>query len=175
MANFNYNKVILGGRLTAEPELSTTPSGVPVASFVIAINRRGERGMQTADFIRCTAWRQTAEFITRYFRRGSSICVTGYLKTRSWVDAKSGATRWATEVEVDEACFVDAKDEMPQGQCVVDPTSEVMAGPGSGQTNGGPTEAGPQGKLTPGVYTTQNARKEIREQMNEDDGEKLPF
>lgn len=162
MANFNYNKVILGGRLTADPELSTTPSGISVASFVIAINHRGERGMQTADFIRCTAWRQTAEFITRYFRRGSSICVTGYLKTRSWVDAKSGATRWATEVEADEACFVDAKDEMP-GQVVVDPTSEVMAG------------AETVSKPEPGVYTTQNARAEIREQMNEDDGEALPF
>jgi len=163
MANFNYNKVILGGRLTADPELSTTPSGISVASFVIAINRRGERGMQTADFIRCTAWRQTAEFITRYFRRGSSICVTGYLKTRSWVDAKSGATRWATEVEADEACFVDAKDEMPQGQVVVTEDSEAMQGAGESAE-----------KPAPGVYSTPDARAGIREGMEQGE-EELPF
>ena len=71
MANFNFNKVILGGRLTADPELKTTPSGISVTSFTVAVNRRfgGKSGEEAqADFFNVTAWRQTAEFITRYFR-----------------------------------------------------------------------------------------------------------
>ena len=75
MANFNFNKVILGGRLTADPELKTTPSGISVTSFTVAVNRRfgGKAGEEAqADFFNVTAWRQTAEFITRYFRKASS-------------------------------------------------------------------------------------------------------
>ncbi len=115
MANFNFNKVILGGRLTADPELKTTPSGIPVTSFTIAVNRRYSKANgeeQQADFINATAWRQTAEFITRYFRRASSICVVGSIQTRSWTD-QQGNKRYATEVVVDEAMFVDAKSESP--------------------------------------------------------------
>ena len=115
MANFNFNKVILGGRLTADPELKTTPSGVSVTSFSIAVNRpyRGKNGEEPqADFINVTAWRSTAEFITRYFRKASSICVVGSIQTRSWVD-QLGQTRFATEVVADEAHFVDAKSESP--------------------------------------------------------------
>ena len=115
MANFNFNKVILGGRLTADPELKTTPSGVSVTSFTIAVNRsyRGKNGEEPqADFINVTAWRQTAEFITRYFRKASSICIVGSIQTRSWVD-NQGQKRYATEVVADEANFVDAKSESP--------------------------------------------------------------
>ncbi len=117
MANFNLNKVILGGRLTADPELKMTASGIPVTNFSIAVNRRfqsksqdGQQQSQQADFINCIAWRSTAEFITRYFRRGSSICVTGSIQTRSWTD-QQGQKRYATDVVVDEALFVDAKGE----------------------------------------------------------------
>ena len=95
MANFNFNKVILGGRLTADPELKTTATGVSVTSFSIAVNRRfsGKNGEDNqADFINVTAWRQTAEFITRYFRKASSICVVGTIQTRSWTD-KQGQKR----------------------------------------------------------------------------------
>ena len=115
MANFNFNKVILGGRLTADPELKTTPSGIPVTSFTIAVNRRFSKANsdeQQADFINATAWRQTAEFITRYFRRASSICVVGSIQKRSWTD-QQGNKRYTTEVLVDEAMFVDAKSESP--------------------------------------------------------------
>ncbi len=118
MANFNFNKVILGGRLTADPELKTTPSGVSVTSFSIAVNRpyRGKNGDEPqADFINVTAWRSTAEFITRYFRKASSICVVGSIQTRSWVD-QQGQKRFATEVVADEAHFVDAKSESPAAQ-----------------------------------------------------------
>lgn len=115
MANFNFNKVILGGRLTADPELKTTSSGISVTSFTIAVNRRfGNKngdGPQ-ADFINVTAWRQTAEFVTRYFRKASSICVVGSIQTRSY-DDQNGNKRYVTEVVADEAMFVDAKNESP--------------------------------------------------------------
>lgn len=115
MANFNFNKVILGGRLTADPELKTTPSGISVTSFTVAVNRRfgsksGEEAQ--ADFFNVTAWRQTAEFITRYFRKASSICVIGSIQTRTWTD-QNGQKRFATEIVADEAYFVDAKSESP--------------------------------------------------------------
>ena len=116
MANFNFNKVILGGRLTADPELKTTPSGISVTSFTVAVNRRfgGKNGEEAqADFFSVTAWRQTAEFITRYFRKASSICVVGSIQTRSWVDQATGQKRFATEIVADEAYFVDAKSESP--------------------------------------------------------------
>lgn len=111
MANLNLNKVILCGRLTADVELKTTPSGLSVCSFAIAINRKAAKDQeQKADFIKCVAWRQTAEFISRYFKKGSSICVTGSIQTRTWKNDE-GYAREATEVLVDEAMFVDSKSE----------------------------------------------------------------
>ena len=112
MANLNFNKVILGGRLTADPELKTTQTGVLVTSFDVAINRKysGQNQQQITDFITVVAWRQTAEFVTRYFRKGSSICVVGSLQTRSWTD-NNGQKRYATEVVADEVNFVDSKSE----------------------------------------------------------------
>ena len=115
MANLNLNKVVIAGRLTSDPELKTTQSGVSVTSFTVAVNRnyRPKDGTeQQADFISCTAWRQTAEFITKYFAKGSSICVTGSIQTRKWQD-QNGQTRYGTDVVVDEAMFVDAKGEGP--------------------------------------------------------------
>ena len=111
MANFNINKVILGGRLTADPELKTTQSGVAVCSFSLAVNRKySKEGEQQADFVNCQAWRQTAEFISRYFKKGSSLCIVGSIQTRSWQD-QNGNKRTATEVVADEAMFVDSKNE----------------------------------------------------------------
>ncbi len=116
MSNLNLNKVILCGRLTADPELKQTQSGIAVVSFTLAVNRRfasksgdGQQNSQ-ADFINCVAWRSSAEFISRYFKKGNSLCVTGSLQTRTWND-NSGAKRYATEVVVDEAMFVDSKSE----------------------------------------------------------------
>ncbi len=107
MANLNLNKVILGGRITADPELKQTPQGVAVTTFSIAVNRKGKDA--GTDFINCVAWRQTAEFICRYFKRGSSICITGSIQVRAWND-QQGNKRYATEVVADEASFVDSKD-----------------------------------------------------------------
>ena len=111
MANLNLNKVILGGRLTADVELKGTPNGVSVCSFSLAVNRKHSKDSeQQTDFINCQAWRNTAEFISKYFRKGSSMCVIGTIQTRSWTD-NNGQKRYATEVVVDEALFVDSKNE----------------------------------------------------------------
>ena len=115
MANFNLNKVIIGGRLTDTPVLKTTPSGIPVTTFTVAVNRRfgGKSGEESrADFFTVTAWRATAEFICKYFRKASSICVVGSIQTRTWTD-NNGQKHYATEIVADEAHFVDAKNEMP--------------------------------------------------------------
>lgn len=113
MANFNFNKIILGGRLTADPELKTTPTGVSVATFTIAVNRpRAKEGSQASDFFDVQAWRSTAEFITRWFRKASPICIMGSLQMRTWTD-QQGQKRYATKIVADEAYFVDSKDEMP--------------------------------------------------------------
>ena len=112
MANFNLNKAILGGRLTADPELKQTPQGVAVTSFSIAVNRKGKDA--GTDFINCVAWRQTADFICKFFKKGSSICLSGSIQTRSWTDGQNNK-RQATEVVVDEAFFVDTKGENVAG------------------------------------------------------------
>ena len=109
MANLNLNKAILGGRLTAQPELKTTPSGTNVTTFTIAINRRGAKDGQS-DFVSCVAWDKRAELISKYFSKGSSICVVGEIQTRKWQDS-NGNNRYATEVIVNEVNFVDSKSD----------------------------------------------------------------
>ena len=110
--SLNLNKAILAGRLTKDPELRTTTSGTTVTQFDIAVNRRGAKeGQQPqVDFITVVAWRQTAEFITRYFKKGNAICVAGSIQTRSYTD-KNNQKRTATEVVADEAYFVESKTE----------------------------------------------------------------
>ena len=113
MSNLNLNKVVLCGRLTADPELKQTQNGIAVVSFSLAVNRRFTRGADgqgnsQADFINCVAWRQTAEFISRYFKKGSSLCITGSIQTRTWTDTQSGQKRYATEVMADEVTFTSS-------------------------------------------------------------------
>lgn len=116
MANLNINKTIIGGRLTADVELKQTASGISACTFTVAVNRKYSKdGQQEADFITCQAWRQTAEFISRYFRKGSSICIAGSIQTRSWTDA-NGQKRFATDVVADEAYFVDSKNDAEPAQ-----------------------------------------------------------
>lgn len=112
MANFNFNQVILGGRLTADPELRTTQSGISVVSFGIAVSRRYSNGTQQpeTDFFNVTAWRGTADFVARYFRKGSSICVTGTVQNNSWVDNQN-VKHYRTDIIADEVTFVDSKGE----------------------------------------------------------------
>ena len=111
MANFNLNKVILGGRMTADPELKQTPQGVSVTSFNIAVNRKAAKDKETqADFITIVAWRNTAEFICKFFKKGASICISGSVQTRSYED-NQGVKRTVTEIIADEAFFVDGKSD----------------------------------------------------------------
>jgi single-strand DNA-binding protein len=105
----SFNKVILMGRLTADPELKQSASGVAVTSFSLAVDRRlSKDGERKCDFITIVAWRQTAEFICKYFRKGSAILVCGELQTRSWEDG-NGQKRYATEVVASEVSFCEAK------------------------------------------------------------------
>lgn len=107
--SLNLNKVVLCGRLTATPELKQTTSGVSTTNFTLAVNRKySKEKEQQADFISIVAWRQTAEFITKYFDKGNAICITGSIQTRSWETSK-GEKRYATDVVADEAYFVDGK------------------------------------------------------------------
>ena len=106
----NFNQITIAGRLTADPELKQTQSGISVTSFTVAVNRRAKKGEEAvADFLPCVAWRQTAEFITKFFRKGSAICVTGSLQTRKWQD-QNGNNRIAFEILANEALFVENKD-----------------------------------------------------------------
>ena len=114
MANLNLNKVILGGRLTSDPELKQTESGISVVSFSVAVNRRTKPGMeQQTDFFNVTAWRSTAEFVARYFKKGSSICIVGTLQNSSWTD-NQGQKHYRTDIVADEVMFVDSRGESGQ-------------------------------------------------------------
>jgi single-strand DNA-binding protein len=105
------NNVVLMGRITHDLELKSTANGVNVVSFTLAVERsfvkQGEQ--RQADFIDCVAWRNTAEFITKYFNKGSMIAVTGEIQTRNYED-KNGNKRKAVEVVVDEASFCGEKN-----------------------------------------------------------------
>ena len=106
------NKVILFGRLTKDPELRSTASGIPVCNFTVACDRRyvkqGEE--RQADFINCIAWQKSAESIAQYFKKGHRIALEGSIQTRSWTD-NEGKTRYSTEVMVEQWEFAQSKNE----------------------------------------------------------------
>ena len=105
----SLNKVILMGRLVAAPELKRTSSGLSVTSFVLAVDRKyNKEGEKKTDFITIVAWRQTAEFICKYFNKGSAIVICGELQTRSWTD-DAGKKHYATEVMANEVSFAESK------------------------------------------------------------------
>ena len=106
------NKVILMGRLTREPELSySKTSNLEVVKFSLAVDRRFKReGQPDADFINCTAFGKTAEFINNYFSKGLRVAVTGRLQVSSW-EEEPGKKRYSTDVVVEEAYFADSKKE----------------------------------------------------------------
>ncbi len=104
-----FNLVVLTGRLTADPELKTTPNGISVTTFSIAVNRNYRSGGDNqTDFINIVAWRQTAEFITKYFKKGNLIGIEGSIQTRSYTD-KNGNKRTAFEVVANNVQFVESK------------------------------------------------------------------
>lgn len=110
------NSIILMGRLVAEPELKTTPTGISVCSFCVACDRnfKSQNGEKQTDFINIVAWRQTAEFVTRYFHKGQLIAVQGSLQIRQYQD-KDGNKRTAAEVVADQVFFAEGKRENGAG------------------------------------------------------------
>lgn len=104
------NKAILMGRLTRDPELRTTQNQIPVCTFTLAIDRRFKNaaGEKQADFIPVVAWRQQAEFASKYFQKGSRMAVVGSIQTRNWDDAE-GKRHYMTEVIADEIYFTESR------------------------------------------------------------------
>lgn len=107
----NFNKVILVGRLTADPELKQTQGGNLVTSFSIAVNRKvGKDAEKKADFFNIVAWRNTAEFICRHFAKGRAIIVCGHLENRTWTDDQN-VKHMVTEIVAEEVDFADSKTD----------------------------------------------------------------
>lgn len=106
------NHITIMGRLTRDPELRRTASGVAVASFTLAVDRdqKPKEGERETDFIECVAWRQTGEFVSKYFGKGRMAVVSGRLQIRSWTD-KDGNKRRTAEVVADNVYFGDSKKE----------------------------------------------------------------
>lgn len=109
------NKVILIGRLTRDPEIRVTPSGISCCTFTVACDRRfaDQNGNRQADFLNCVAWRERADFVSKYFAKGRRIGLEGSIQTRSY--EKDGQNRTATEILVDNVEFVENKPQ-PQQQ-----------------------------------------------------------
>ena len=148
----SFNKVILIGHLTADPELKQTQSGISVVSFSIGVNRRVSKDAEPkTDFISIVAWRQTAEFVSRYFKKGKPILVCGSIQSRSYTD-NQGNKRYVTEVVADEVSFVESK-------------ADSAAAPSGAQYM-------PDAYSTPSYSNTDAAAPKF-ESVSEDDG--LPF
>lgn len=125
-----FNLVVLTGRLTAAPELKTTQNGVSVCSFSIAVERRYKQGEERqADFINIVAWRQTAEFVSKHFNKGSMIGIEGAIQTRKYQD-KDGNNRTAFEVVANNVQFVESKrsEGAAEGNSSPAPQSDPLDG-----------------------------------------------
>ncbi len=110
------NCAVIMGRLVADPELRTTGNGISVTSFAVAVDRRFARSGEDrqTDFIDVIAWRQTADFVCKYFRKGSMIAIQGYIQTRTYED-KNGNKRKAVELVADNVSFCGSKAETGSG------------------------------------------------------------
>ena len=158
------NHITIMGRLTRDPELRRTGSGVAVASFTVAVDRdfgKNENGERETDFIDCVAWRQTGEFVSKYFTKGRMAVVSGRLQIRSWTD-KDGNKRRTAEVVADNVYFGDSKRD----------------GDNSGSSYGGNTYGGSSyGANAGGNYGGYSAPSTPASDfaMLEDDDAQLPF
>jgi single-strand DNA-binding protein len=121
------NRVIIMGRLTRDPERRTTQSGTAVTSFTLAVDRdfKGKDGEKTTDFIDCVAWRNTADFVSRYFTKGRMAVVEGRMQTRNYTD-KSGSNRKAVEIVAENVYFGDSKRDGDTGQQTPPPAYPVI-------------------------------------------------
>lgn len=105
-----FNLTVFTGRLTADAELKYTTNNIPVAAFDLAVERRYQKGGERiTDFIKCVAWRNTAEFISKYFKKGDPITIQGELQTRKYTETDTGKTRTAYEIIVNDARFALTK------------------------------------------------------------------
>ena len=159
------NQIVLMGRLTRDPELRRTQSGLAVASFTLAVDRDfGQRGEEKqTDFIDIVAWRQTAEFVSKYFSKGRMAVVSGRLQIRDWND-KEGNKRRSAEVVADNVYFGDSKRDAAGGQSY------------GGQTYGGQSYAprAPQTSSYEPSYGGSQVTGSAFSEFTEDDGD-LPF
>lgn len=147
MANFNFNHAIIAGKITRDPELRQTQSGIATVTFTVAVNRKpSKNGEAQTDFFNVTAWRQTAELIAKYFRKRSSICVVGSIQNRSYED-KNGQKKYITEIVAENVNFVDPRSENP---------------------------AGNQGEI-PGVYAQPKPAPKLEALSLDDDDPEIPF
>ena len=116
------NTVVIMGRLTADPELRTTTSGLSVTSFTVAVDRKGTE--KKTDFIDCTAWRKTADFVSTYFKKGQMIAVEGSIQTDNFTD-KDGNKRKSVQVTVENVSFCGSKNESQDKPQNAEPTVET--------------------------------------------------
>ena len=112
MANLNFAKKIIGGRITSTPELRSTSDGTICTNFTIAVNFKGKGGTQKSDYFSCVAWGSTADFVTKYFQKGASILVVGTPHNKRWTDT-NGVEHTREELTVTEVNFVDSRGERP--------------------------------------------------------------
>ena len=158
------NKIFLQGRLVADPELRHTQNGIAVASFRLAVDRDfkdRETGERKADFINIVAWRQTAEFVSRFLTKGRLAIVEGKLQTRDYT-VRDGNRRYATEVVADNVYFGDSKRDGEGG------------GSYSGSYGGGYSAPAPSAPVPPPAYTAPMGGGHQFAELDDDDGE-LPF
>lgn len=130
------NKVIIMGRLTADPELRQTPSGISTCRFSVAVDRgykSKDTGERQTDFIRVTAWRQTAEFVSRYFSKGQMIVIEGSLRNNNYED-QNGVKHYSMDVLADSVSFAGSRNDnnytanTPQTTQVSNPVEDISLG-----------------------------------------------
>ena len=178
------NHIVIMGRLTRDPELRRTGTGIAVASFTVAVDRDfGGRdgGEKETDFIDCVAWRQTGEFVSKYFTKGRMIVVSGRLQIRSWTD-KDGNKRRTAEVVADNCYFGDSKRESDGGSAYGGNTygGNAYGGNNYGGNYGGNNYGGYAAPAAPaapsyGGYSAPAAAPASDFAMLEDDDAQLPF
>ena len=173
------NHIVIMGRLVRDPELRRTGSGIAVASFRVAVDRDfapKDGGERKADFIDCVAWRQTGEFISKYFAKGRMIVVDGRLEMRDWTD-KDGNKRTSAEVVVANAYFGDSKRDGDNGNSSYGGSTYGGNSYGSSGNYGGNSYSAPASAPAPsyGGYAAPASAPASDFAMLEDDDAQLPF
>ena len=171
------NHIVIMGRLTRDPELRRTGSGVAVASFSVAVDRdfgRNENGEKETDFIDCVAWRNTAEFVSKYATKGRMVVVSGRLQIRSWTD-KDGNKRRTAEVVADNVYFGDSRRDNDNGGNAYGGNTYGGNSYGNNNNYGGSNNAYNAPAPSYGGYSAPASAPASDFAMLEDDDAQLPF